>query len=175
MDFQPELVGATLRLSPLAEAHREELYAAASDPLIWEQHPARTRHERRVFDTYFDFLLSMRQSLVVQERETARVIGTSRFYVAASPPESYSIGYTFLTRDHWGGPTNREMKSLMINHILDHVDEVWFHIGADNTRSQKGTGKLGAVRAGFERLDLGNGPADYVCYRLTRTAWEAQA
>jgi RimJ/RimL family protein N-acetyltransferase len=44
-DLQPHLVGDLVELRPLREADYAELHAAASDPLIWEQHPVPTQVE----------------------------------------------------------------------------------------------------------------------------------
>lgn len=174
MDLSPELEGASLRLRPLQEADRDALYAACSDPLIWEQHPARTRHERMVFDPYFDHLIASPGSQSIIEKTTGRIIGTSRFYCAPIPPDSWSIGFTFLTRDHWGGKTNFELKSLMIRHLMHRTDTVWFHIAPDNLRSQKATAKLGAVFDRQTTVDLGTGPTEMVFMRLNRPDWEAR-
>ena len=43
MDFQPVLRGSLLELRPLRADDFDALYAVASDPLIWEQHPQRDR------------------------------------------------------------------------------------------------------------------------------------
>ena len=167
------LEGPNLRLRPLKPEDRQNLFAAAADPLIWAQHPAKNRYEQPVFDAYFDFLLTMGESLTVEDRALGKVIGTSRIYVADDPPASHSIGYTFLARSHWGGRANFEMKTLMIDHILSCADAVWFHIDAHNLRSQKATEKLGARLAFRDKvLDFGNGPAHYQGYRLDRAVWE---
>ncbi len=52
-ELQPSLRGRLLTLAPLAERDLEALYAAARDPLIWEQHPYNTRWERDVFERFF--------------------------------------------------------------------------------------------------------------------------
>lgn len=171
-DPQPDLKGPNLNLRPMRGEDRAGLYAAASDPLIWEQHPAKTRHQRDVFDPYFDMLLRAGTTLVLRENETNEIVGCSRFYVAPDVPGSISIGYTFLVRRLWGGPANREMKTLMLTHAFRHYDAVWFHIGEDNIRSQKGTAKLGAVYQYTADLDLGGGPSPTVCMRLDRAAWK---
>lgn len=174
-DFAPVLSGETLRLRPLVAEDREALYRAAADPLIWAGHPAKTRHERAVFDPYFDFLLAAGGTLVVTLRRDGRVIGASRYYAVAERPGSVAIGYTFLTRDHWGGPANREMKALMLAHAFRWHDAVWLDIGCDNLRSQRAAEKIGAERMGEARLTLGRGTSDYVCYRIRRQDWQAQA
>jgi len=57
-DFQPSLRGALVELRPLRPDDSEALYAVASDPLIWEQHPARDRYTEPVFRAFFQEALS---------------------------------------------------------------------------------------------------------------------
>jgi len=55
IDLQPsDLQNNLVQLIPLDESHFEELYAVASDPLIWEQHPNPDRYQRTVFSNYFN-------------------------------------------------------------------------------------------------------------------------
>lgn len=183
-DPQPVLEGPTIRVRPLREGDREALFAAISDPLIWEQHPAKDRHERGGFERYFAFLLGTGGTLVVEERDGAgwgRVIGSSTFYGeppdgtpegSADASERPSVGFTFLTRDHWGGGTNFELKRLMLDHLFAHVDAVWLHIAPDNGRSQRATARLGAVHERDAVLNTTGTPALAQCWRLDRDAWE---
>ena len=53
LNLQPTLKGRQLLLRPLREDDFDGLHAAASDPLIWEQHPDRDRYRRDVFETRF--------------------------------------------------------------------------------------------------------------------------
>jgi len=172
-DIQPILNGPRLTLEPLRPDHRDTLYLAASDPDIWAQHPARTRHERAVFDPYFDFLLQAGGTLVVNDRDAGRVIGCSRFYNVPDQPGEWAIGYTFLHTDYWGGGWNRELKTLMVDHAFGHVSRLWFHIAPDNIRSQVATTRLGAVFEYDADLDLGTGPVPTKCYTLTPDNWRA--
>ncbi|WP_415403043.1 GNAT family N-acetyltransferase [Tateyamaria sp. SN3-11] len=174
-DPQPVLKGRGLVLRPLASGDREALYAAASDPLIWVQHPASTRHERAVFDPYFDGLLARGTALAIREEGTERIIGTSSYYVAQDDSPALSIGFTFLERAHWGGTTNAALKALMINHLFQATDAAWFHIGPDNKRSRYATEKLGARFVHQRHLDLGNGEGLYDCLRLDRDAWKGRS
>lgn len=174
LDFQPVLSGGGLTLRPLTAADHAALYAAASDPLIWEQHPASQRHDRAVFDPYFDQLISTKRALAITLMDSNTVIGTSSFYIAPDPPQAHSIGFTFITRAHWGGKTNATAKRLMCAHLFQHVDTVWFHIAPNNIRSQKGTAKLGAVRDADRRMDVGSGPEDFVTYKLPRDVFNAR-
>jgi RimJ/RimL family protein N-acetyltransferase len=62
-DLQPRLEGERIELRPLEPSDFDALYAAARDPLIWELHPEPTRHERAVFQRYFDGAIASRGRL----------------------------------------------------------------------------------------------------------------
>lgn len=47
-DFQPTLTGETVVVRPLRAVDWPEMFKAASDPLIWELHPASDRYTRPV-------------------------------------------------------------------------------------------------------------------------------
>ncbi|MGY3438277.1 MULTISPECIES: GNAT family N-acetyltransferase [unclassified Marinovum] len=173
-DVAPDLTDQNLRLRPLGQADFEPLLAAASDPLIWAQHPAKTRHQPAVFAPYFAFLLQAGGTLVAEDLDLGgKVIGCSRFYQVAERPGTMAIGFTFLSRAYWGGPMNARMKALMFGHVFTVFDEVWLDIGLDNIRSQRAAEKIGAVHVNDATFNLGNGASDYRCYRVRRVDWAA--
>lgn len=171
-EFGTELAGGGFLIRPLASSDRAALAEAAADPLIWAGHPAKDRWKPAVFDRYFDFLLSAGGAVRIEGAD-GTVAGCSRFYRAADHPERPCIGFTFLTRAHWGGAANRAVKRLMLEHIFAGGDEAGFHIDPTNIRSQKATAKLGARLEGEVRLDLGTGEAPWLSYRLTEADWRA--
>ena len=144
-DLQPTLKGPLLELRPLAREDFDGLFQAASDPLIWEQHPERDRHESAVFRRYFDGAIESQGAFAVIERASGRIIGSSRF-CNLDPGREVEIGWTFLERVFWGGAYNREMKSLLLDHAFRFVDRVVFVVGEGNLRSQKALEKIGARR-----------------------------
>ena len=147
-DLQPTLTGERLELRPLRRDDFEELYAAASDPLIWEQHPDPERYTREVFQRYFDGALQSGGAFAVIDRRTGTIIGSSRYHDYNEPAGEVEIGWTFLERAYWGGTYNREMKQLMLAHAFRFVRRVLFLVGPDNLRSQRAMEKIGGVRAG---------------------------
>lgn len=167
LDLQPTLVGDTLVLRPLTADDFEPLSACASDPRIWEQHPEPTRHRRDVFRAYFDGALASRGALVVVEKRSLEIVGSSRFYGASPDGRSITIGYTFLARRCWGGSANREMKALMLRHAFQWVDRVLFEVGPRNWRSRRALEKIGATIAS---LPSGDGEAERVVYAIERGA-----
>lgn len=151
-DLQPTLKGDLLELRPLRPDDWDALYAVASDPLIWEQHPSSDRYQEAVFRRFFDDALKSGGALIAIDRKDGRVIGSSRFNGYDEAKSEIEIGWTFLARSHWGGAYNREMKALMLRHAFQFVKSVIFLIGPQNYRSQKAMEKIGGVRDG-SRVD----------------------
>lgn len=145
-DLQPCLKGQLLDLRPLRPGDFRQLYAAASDPLIWEQHPAKDRYKEDVFQIFFREALESGGALIAIDSKNGRVAGSSRFHGYDRHKSQIEIGWTFLARSHWGGSYNREMKQLMLQHAFQFVSSVIFVIGPQNLRSQKAVEKLGAAR-----------------------------
>src|SRR5262249_23651624 len=52
-DYQPVLKGELLELRPVRAEDFEALFAVASDPLVWEQHPSRDRYQEERFRAFF--------------------------------------------------------------------------------------------------------------------------
>src|SRR5687767_14567338 len=123
-DLQPTLRGEILELRPLRAEDFAELFAAASDPLIWEQHPESDRHTEEKFRRYFDGAMQSGGAFAVIDRETNRMIGSSRYFGYAPKASEIEIGWTFLARPYWGGRYNSEMKRLMLEHAFKFVDRV---------------------------------------------------
>ena len=166
-DLQPNLIGARLALRPLVEDDFDALYGAASDPLIWEQHPEPTRYQRDVFaKNFFVGAVDSRSAFVVSDRSSGAIVGSSRYYDWDPDAREVAIGYTFLARSHWGGVYNGELKRLMLEHAFRYAKVVWFHIGLENWRSRKATEKLGA-RHSHDGIKVLNGTEyHYAFYRL---------
>jgi RimJ/RimL family protein N-acetyltransferase len=160
LDLQPILRGRLLELRPLRPEHFDDLYAVASDPLVWEQHPARDRHEKPVFRQLFRESLASGGALIAVDTATGKVIGSSRFHGYDREKSEVEIGWTFLARSHWGGAYNREMKELMLRHAFRYVSRIVFLVGTENFRSQRALDKIGAVRVGSK--PDGSGRMSYI-------------
>lgn len=146
-DLQPNhLQNELIMIKPLQEDDFEVLYAVASDPLVWEQHPNKLRYQRDVFQNYFEGALLSKGAFLIRDSKTNEVIGSSRFYDYNEEDNSVLIGYTFIGRNFWGNGYNKTLKKLMLDYAFQFVETVYFHIGAYNYRSQKAIEKIGAVK-----------------------------
>jgi RimJ/RimL family protein N-acetyltransferase len=140
------LEGDLLRLRPLRADDYDALFAVASDPLIWEQHPVPDRYQADVFRGFFREAMDSRGALVVIDKKDERIIGSSRYLGHDEKRSEIEIGFTFLAREYWGGVYNREMKDLMLGHAFRFVRHVVFLVGPSNWRSQKAMEKIGGIR-----------------------------
>jgi RimJ/RimL family protein N-acetyltransferase len=147
-DLQPILRGELLGLRPLRPEDFHDLYAVASDPLIWEQHPSKDRYKEEVFKGFFREALESGGALIALDSKDGQVIGSSRFHGYHKEKSEIEIGWTFLARSYWGGIYNREMKQLMLRHAFQFVRSVIFLVGPQNLRSQRAMERIGGVRVG---------------------------
>ena len=166
-ELQPTLQGTLLTLRPLREDDFAALFAVASDPLIWEQHPDRERYTEERFRIYFREAMESGGALIVSDAADRRIVGASRFHGHDPVRGEIEIGWSFLARSHWGGRYNQEMKRLMLSHAFRFVERVVFLVGPNNVRSQRALEKIGATRAGT-RVD-GTG-RESVVFEITARA-----
>lgn len=171
MDFelQPTLTGDLVQLRPLRPDDYEALFAAASDPLIWEQHPESDRYTREVFQRYWDTALESGGAFAVLDRATGRIIGSTRYHNFKPEESEIEIGWTFLERKYWGGDYNGEMKRLMLDHAFRFVDRVVFVVGENNWRSRKAVEKIGGkLLRTVERPDRHGNASKNVIFGIDR-------
>jgi RimJ/RimL family protein N-acetyltransferase len=168
-DLQPRLKGELLELRPLAPEDFDVLYAVASDPLIWEQHPDRDRYQEEVFRAFFRGAVESGGALVAADQKDGKVIGSSRYHGYDEAASEVEIGWTFLARSHWGGRYNGEMKRLMLQHAFRFVNNVVFLVGPENWRSRRAVEKIGGVLIGSRINGVGR---ESVVYRITASAFQ---
>ena len=172
VDLQPALAGELIELRPLAADDFDALYAAAADPELWAQHPASDRWQEDVFRRFFDEALAGKGALVIIDRSTGDVIGSSRYHGYCEEKDEVEVGWTFLARSYWGGTFNRELKRLMLEHAFGFVRTVIFRVGVTNWRSQKAMAKIGGVKIGTRPDAAGN--ESYV-YRIRKSDFDPRS
>jgi len=173
MDRQPVLEGDTLFLRPLSEDDREALYAIASDPLMWEQHPAHDRWQRAVFDALFDDGIAKGGALAITRKADGAVVGTSQFRPADALPDAMEIGFTYIARSEWGTGINTEAKRLMLAHALASHETCLFRVGSENRRSRIAVERIGGKLTDIvEHVPFKDGHVvEHVIYAIDRAGF----
>jgi len=171
--IQPTLENDRIILSPLQENDFEELYAVASDPKVWEQHPNKDRWKREVFHNFFKGAMESKGAFKITDRSSGEAIGCTRFYDYNEEEKFILIGYTFYGTASWGKGINPQVKKLMLDYIFQFVPKVHFHVGAVNLRSQIAIGRIGAEKIGEEDVAyFGEAPKLNFIYEITREKWK---
>lgn len=131
-------------LTPLQINDFDELWALASNPQVWEQHPAKERAILEGFKAFFNDSLQLRSSYAIRNKNGV-MVGMSSYYEYDDYHKMVSIGFTFFGVDFWGKGYNPHVKNLMINYAFDElgVDHVLFHVDENNFRSQHALDKMG--------------------------------
>jgi RimJ/RimL family protein N-acetyltransferase len=167
-ELQPRLPGKFIEVRPLTPGDWEGLFRVASDPLIWEQHPAGDRYQEEVFKEFFREALESGGAFVVIDRKTQKIIGSSRYFGFDPAKSEIEIGWTFLARSHWGGVYNGELKRLMLDHAFKFVDSVVFLIGPMNVRSQKAVENIGGVMIERREKMIRGEAVEQVVYQIKK-------
>ena len=168
-DRQPTLIGERVLLRPSIADDWNALFAVAADPLLWEVHPAHDRWREDVFRAYFEGGMASGGALTIIDRASGAVIGSSRYDNWKPDADEIEIGWTYLARSHWGGSYNREIKTLMLDHILAQVGTIVFTVGEDNIRSRRAMEKIGGVlRPGIEERLMAGEMKRHVIYEILR-------
>lgn len=171
-NIQPILENGKIILYPLKENDFEELYAVASDPKVWEQHPNKDRWKKDVFRTFFEGAMKSGGAFKIVDKASGRAIGSTRFYDYNEKENSILIGYTFYGTACWGKGINPSVKKLMLDYIFQFVSYVDFHIGAGNIRSQTAIGRIGARKvAELEVAYFGEAQKQNFVYRIEKEEW----
>lgn len=139
------------------------MFAVASDPEIWAVHPVRDRYTEPVFRQFFDGAMNCGSAFSFVDRQTGKIFGSSRYNDHDAGIREIEIGWTFLSRDYWGGSYNLEIKQLMLNHAFTFVDTVVLWVGESNIRSRRAVEKIGGVLRKGTR-ERGNAP--HVIYEI---------
>ena len=174
MDRQPTLEGERVTLRPLRADDYDALFAIAGDPAVWEQHPVHVRWREEVFIDFFKDALVNEGALVVIDRATDAIIGTSQFREGEDEDGPFAeIGWTFFSPKVWGKGINPEVKRLMIAHALSHYDRVHFKVGETNYRSRIALERIGAERTRKTHLTQYQGKRVlHLIYALTKEQFE---
>ena len=170
VDLQPTLEGQLVTLRPVRTDDWDEMFAVASDPLIWEVHPERRRYEEPIFRLFFESALQSGSAFAIVDKASGRIIGSSRYFGHDPELSEIEIGWTFLARSYWGGTTNREVKRLMLDHAFGFVDTVVFWVGENNARSRRAMEKIGGVLRGEVRMrEYSWGLCPHVVYEIRKS------
>ncbi len=173
--YQP-LFDGELRLERIDERHREGLRAACGeDHDVWDIYPLSYEGER--FDAAFESLCNTDTRFGYAILLDGAVIGMTAWHDNSAEKRTTHIGNSFIVPRLRGTGLNRRIKTLMIDHaVACGFRRIGFFIDARNTRSQRATEKMGAIREGTlraERVTWTGHIRDTVVFSILADEWRA--
>ncbi|MBA3529892.1 MAG: GNAT family N-acetyltransferase [Propionibacteriaceae bacterium] len=177
-----ELVGPSLRLSPLRTTDAADFLAALGDAAAAEAvtahlsyHPPRDLVEAQ---TIIQGALDTADRLAYAQRikTSGEFIGTTSFYEIDPALRSVAIGHTWIAQRYWGSHLNIESKLIMLSRAFDELgaERVVWHTDVLNLRSQAAIERLGARREGVlrhHRIRRDGSWRDTVQYSMLSAEW----
>lgn len=172
---QPTLSGQNIKLTPLTDAHYDELQAIVlANPDVYRY--TTIGASRAAFARWFTLAQQQRAWTVVRLADS-RAVGSTRLYRLDEAVGAVCVGYTWYAPDCRGTGINDEAKLLLLAHIFEtlKLNRVQFEINADNIASRRAVEKLGAtlegtLRAHRRRTTTGE-LADTCIYGLLADEW----
>lgn len=159
MEFRTEmepltapLRGKLVALEPLAEEHREGLWAAAQAPEIWSW--LADLHRRERFEEWFEASLAAQREgregvFATREPAGGELVGSSRFMAVRPADRVVEIGWTWLHPRAWRQGINVEAKLLMLGHAFEGLGCVRVELKTD-ARNERSRAAMEALPAKFE-------------------------
>ena len=188
------LLGATVRLDPVAVADADGMFAALDDPRVYAAgfgggpagRPASVDRHGRLVGGRCRRPPPRRRRTQCAWSSTARpvragtIVGTSSLGDVSLPDERIHLGWTAYSPAVWASAVNPECKLLLLSHAFDDCGFGRVKIQTDNlnSRSQAAIAKLGAVREGVLRRHQVRADGtfrDTVVFSILRDEWPGGA
>ena len=182
MKIEPvELEGRFVRLEPLSlEKHFEGLCSIGLDADLWRWTIAQvsTRDDmRKYLETALDEQFrEISLPFATVEKQTGRVVGSTRFGNIDAPNLKVEIGWTWIGKDWQRTFINTEAKLLMLTHAFEiwNCRRVELKTNALNSRSRAAIQRLGAKEEGTLRkhmINASGSPRDTVYFSIIDDEW----
>lgn len=161
MNIQPvRLDGRIVRLEPLRAEHHAGLCQAGLDPELWRWTPTQVRTPEDMLAYLNAALDEQRQGrslpFAVIERESGRLIGSTRYGNIDRTNRRLEIGWTWYALEWQRTAVNTESKYLLLRHAFESLNamRVEFKTDALNRRSREALLRIGARQEGIFRSHM---------------------
>lgn len=176
------LTGLRVVLEPLSLEHLDGMINAVKDGELWKlwftSIPAPEKAE-----AYIKTALEMRENagampFIVRERESNKIIGSTRYFNVDEGNQRLEIGYTWYSESYQRTAVNSECKYLLLSHAFEKLEAiaVEFRTHWHNQKSRAAIARLGAKQDGVLRNHQKNadgGYRDTVVFSIINLEWPA--
>jgi RimJ/RimL family protein N-acetyltransferase len=180
LPLETDLTGATVELQPLQLSHTPQLLAAAADGELWNMTLTVVPGPETV-EQYAAIALEGREAgtvmpFVIVQRETGKVVGSTRFWKIDRKNRKLEIGHTWLSQSVQRSGINTEVKYLLLSHAFEVINCVRVQFTTDelNERSRAAILRIGATQEGIvrhERIMPDGRKRNSVRYSIIDSEW----
>ena len=174
------LTGSKVILEPLAFEHVDGLREAVKDGELWKLWFTSIPMPEKM-DEYIKTALDMREHagampFVVREKESHKIIGSTRYYNVDEVNQRVEIGYTWYAESVQRTAVNTECKYLLLEHAFEKLDAiaVEFRTHWHNHKSRAAIARLGAKQDGVLRNHTKSADGIYrdtVVFSIINSEW----
>jgi RimJ/RimL family protein N-acetyltransferase len=178
----PALEGRFVRLEPLGREHLEGLTEVGLDSELWRWTNAQVRNPEEMRGYLTEALAERARGASIPfatvERETGRVVGSTRYLNIERAHRRVEIGATWVAPGWQRTAVNTEAKLLMLGHAFGAMECIRVELKTDalNRRSRDAILRLGAREEGTLRSHMitwSGRRRDTVYYSILHTEWPA--
>jgi len=151
------LVGQNIELRPLRLEHKQALLEAAADGELWNLKVTAVPGPETI-DEYISTAMAGREAgtvmpFIIMQRETGRVVGSTRFWKIDPVNRKLEIGHTWLSASVQRSGVNTEAKFLLLTYAFEVMNSVRVQFTTDelNGKSRAAILRIGAKQEGIVR------------------------
>lgn len=151
------LEGNLVRLEPLRRDHWEGLWEAGQFEQIWTYMSSKMSKPEDA-QTFIELALKNQAEgtelpFVIVNKQTGKIIGSTRFLNLSHKDRGLEIGYTWLTPSVWKTAINTECKLLLLRHCFEDLGCIRVQLKTDsrNKNSQRAIARIGGTYEGVLR------------------------
>jgi N-acetyltransferase len=149
------LEGTLVTLEPLAEEHRDGLWAAAQPDEIWDW-LADLNKSREYFDEWFDATRASDAAgetgtFAIRRAPGGELVGSSRYLNVRRHDRVVEVGWTWFNPAVWQTGVNVETKLLMFTRAFETLGCVRVELKTD-ARNERSRGAMTRLPARFEGI-----------------------
>ena len=151
------LVGQNIELRPLRLEHKQALLEAAADGELWNLKVTAVPGPETI-DEYISTAMAGREAgtvmpFIIMQRETGRVVGSTRFWKIDPVNRKLEIGHTWLSASVQRSGVNTEAKLLLLTYAFEVMNSVRVQFTTDelNGKSRAAILRIGAKQEGIVR------------------------
>lgn len=180
MDDRLTLEGETVRLILMKPDQLDDLWEAGKNQSIWEFTASKIQSKEDMKKVIEAAMITKGEGtqipFTVVEKQTDKIIGSSRYLDLSKVHKSLEIGWTWYNPDYWRTRVNTETKFLMLQYAFENLDvnRVQFCTDSRNVRSQTAIARLGANKEGVlrkHRIIADGYVRDTVVFSIIKDEW----